>query len=159
MRNAATVLNPWTTHHAYKRLTIRVLLPNTSTHIVKWICIAPKKKVCTQTPSKIFCARKPPKKGLVRPWKIIKKEKKKEGCNVLNQILYPNVNSQWWFPTKKKETKSSTESWNEQWSPITFVDTIQTSLWKKRNDLEKLQIDVPQKINNFAWQLKEIRTT
>ena len=83
-----------------------------------------KKRLCTQT-----LLKKGPRATLDKPFFVVPK---KNGCNVLNQILYPNVNSQWWIPQKKKQTKSSTESWNEHWSPITFVDTIQTSLWETK---------------------------
>ena len=97
MRNAATVLNPWTTHHSYTCLTIRLLLPNTSTHIVKWICISTQKKVCTQTP----------KKSLVRPWKkashpfvfITKKALQCAQQNLLSKCFTANDDS------KKKENK------------------------------------------------------
>jgi len=107
-----------------------------------------KKRLCTQT-----LLKKGPRATLDNPFFVQTKKKKKGGCNVLNQILYPNVNSQWWFPPQKEGNKSKYRVLT--WALISdHICWHETDLSPKKNrDLEKLQIDILQKINNFAWQL------
>ena len=67
--------------------------------------------------------------------------------NLLSKCFTANDDSQ---KKRKQDQVQSLEMNNDLRSHLLTRDRLLYE--KKRNDLEKIQIDVPQKINDFAWQ-------
>ena len=150
------MFNPWTTHHPYTCLTIRRLLPNTSAHIVKWIRMSTLKDLlmCTQVKKRNTIAWCDPGEKASHIFVFLFKNKVLVmACNVLNQIFCANVSQPTMIPIKKINYKAL--KWTIIFDQICWHETnfsVIKSAQSFRNDLEKIQIDVPQKINDFTLQ-------